>query len=249
MKKNVKKPINLWEKCHFWTSEKIQVWLKSEEEKRERKLLDHYRNKQYIVGLNNQLLHDKIILYECCRPPLHPSPLHRTPTYTYPPTPFWTHLFCLTSQFLLPTNPTRSTPLGWSPTKALESAVWSRSCIQAVIFTLGELICSVSNTRIFIDLYLPRLTHLMMPDAFLMCAASAFERVLAEPFWKALRSPERILADFCPTQETPWSVPFLRIQIMFLGRPCQFWDLESQSCFGMDPYHIISWVTRKLETK
>jgi len=30
-----------------------------------------------------------------------------------------------------------------------------------------------------------------MPDAFLMCVASASERVLAEPFWKALRSPER----------------------------------------------------------
>ena len=31
----------------------------------------------------------------------------------------------------------------------------------------------------------------MMPDAFLMCAASASERVLVEPFWKAPRSPER----------------------------------------------------------
>ena len=30
-----------------------------------------------------------------------------------------------------------------------------------------------------------------MPDAFLMCAASASKRVLAEPFWKAPRSPER----------------------------------------------------------
>jgi len=28
------------------------------------------------------------------------------------------------------------------------------------------------------------------PDAFLMCAVSASERVLAEPFWKAPRSPE-----------------------------------------------------------
>jgi len=31
----------------------------------------------------------------------------------------------------------------------------------------------------------------MMPDTFLMCVASASERVLAEPFWKAPRSPER----------------------------------------------------------
>jgi len=31
----------------------------------------------------------------------------------------------------------------------------------------------------------------MMPDAFPMCEASASERVLAEPFWKAPRSPER----------------------------------------------------------
>jgi len=31
----------------------------------------------------------------------------------------------------------------------------------------------------------------MMSDTFLMCAASASERVLAEPFWKAPRSPER----------------------------------------------------------
>jgi len=37
-------------------------------------------------------------------------------------------------------------------------------------------------TRIFIDLHWPRLTHLMTPDAFLMCAASASERVLAGPF-------------------------------------------------------------------
>jgi len=29
-----------------------------------------------------------------------------------------------------------------------------------VIFTFGELVRSVSNTRIFIDLHLPRLTHL-----------------------------------------------------------------------------------------
>ena len=31
----------------------------------------------------------------------------------------------------------------------------------------------------------------MMPDALLMYAASASERVLAEPFWKAPRSPEK----------------------------------------------------------
>ena len=35
-----------------------------------------------------------------------------------------------------------------------------RGCIWAVIFPFGELVRSVSNTRIFIDLHLPRLTHL-----------------------------------------------------------------------------------------
>ena len=40
----------------------------------------------------------------------------------------------------------------------------------------------------------------MMPDAFLMCAASASQRVLAEPFWKAQRSPERN----SPSKPLPW---------------------------------------------
>jgi len=47
-----------------------------------------------------------------------------------------------------------------------------------VIFTFGEYVRSVSKSRIFIDLYLSRLTHLHDTDAFLMCAASSFEPVL-----------------------------------------------------------------------
>ena len=50
-------------------------------------------------------------MWECHLPPLLPLPLNRTPTYTYPPTPFWTLLLLLASQLHLFTNPTRSTIL------------------------------------------------------------------------------------------------------------------------------------------
>jgi len=43
----------------------------------------------------------------------------------------------------------------------------------------------------------------MMPDAFLMCVASASERVLAEPFWKKPRDlPRGVLAGY-----EPWCGP------------------------------------------
>jgi len=49
---------------------------------------------------SNQLLYNKFIQCEC-HLPLHPSlSLNRTPTYTFPHTPFWTLLFLLASQFL-----------------------------------------------------------------------------------------------------------------------------------------------------
>jgi len=49
---------------------------------------------------SNQLLYNKFIQCECHLPP-HPSlSLSRTPTYTFPHTPFWTLLFLLASQFL-----------------------------------------------------------------------------------------------------------------------------------------------------
>jgi len=45
--------------------------------------------------MNNPLSYDKFIRCECCLPPLLSLPLNRTPTYTYPPTPFRTLFFLL----------------------------------------------------------------------------------------------------------------------------------------------------------
>ena len=43
------------------------------------------------------------------------------------------------------------------------------------------------------------LSHEYSPRRFLMCVASASERVLAEPFWKAPQSPERSSRSFART--------------------------------------------------
>jgi len=83
-----------------------------------------------------------------------------------------------------------------SPTKSVQSVVWCRSTSwlyklwysRLVSLSVQFLIHASSSICICLVLRI-----CMMPDAFLMCAASASERVLAEPFWKAPRSPERSL--------------------------------------------------------
>ena len=85
-----KRQTKLWKKCRKTRSicEKnvilnfptTKVWLK--QGKRARKLL-------IITIMSNQLLHAKFMQCECRLPPLLPLPLNRTPTYIYPPTPFW----------------------------------------------------------------------------------------------------------------------------------------------------------------
>jgi len=75
-----------------------------------------------------------------------------------------------------------------SPTKSLESAVWSRSHLVAVYMLWYSRLVSLSVQFL---IHASSSIICMMPDAFLMGAASASECVLVEPSWKAPRSPER----------------------------------------------------------
>jgi len=81
-----------------------------------------------------------------------------------------------------------------------------RGCIHVVIFTWGEIVHSVCDTHIFIDLHLPRLTHLhdamrlshvrcvsvwMRPRSFILKSSRSPKRILA-PIPKSSRSSEKV---------------------------------------------------------
>ena len=66
-----------------------------------------------------------------------------------------------------------------------------RGCIEAVIFTWGELVRSVSDTRIFIDLHLPRLTHLHDARRLSCVRCVSVWMRLRGSILKSSRSPDR----------------------------------------------------------
>jgi hypothetical protein len=83
----------------------------------------------------------------------------------------------------------------------------------------GELDGSVCNTRIFIDLHLPRLGCIcMMPGAFLMCAASASERVLAEPLSEISRSPRCFSLRCNKCTHKTYRCPYQNENDLFIGK-------------------------------